>query len=73
VQEAVVHTVLGCTLYSSSSIPVPQSISEREKNPQTDIMKAKMSQQLQTLSPQFFHFWNQPSCMSPEQILQSLW
>jgi hypothetical protein len=32
VQEAVVDIVLGCTLYSSSSIPVPQGISEREKN-----------------------------------------
>jgi len=32
VQEAVANIVLGCTLYSPSSIPVPQGISEREEN-----------------------------------------
>lgn len=58
-QEAVANIVLGCILYSPSSIPVPQGISERGKTPQTDIMKAKMCQQMQTLSPQFFHFWKQ--------------
>jgi len=41
VQEAVANTVLGCTLYSPSSIPVPPGISEREKTPQTDIMKSQ--------------------------------
>jgi hypothetical protein len=54
VQEVVANIVLGRTLYSSSSILVPPGISEREETPQTDIMKAKMCQQVQTPSPQFF-------------------
>jgi hypothetical protein len=54
-QEAVANIVCGCTLYSPSSIPVPQGISEwGEGTPQIDIMKAKMCEQVQTLSPSFF-------------------